>query len=80
MSHGNLLNSFEWLSAIGDFVNGVKNVSTVIPGAARVARSDDHVFKDDESVLVLERLALDFFRTNSAGAVLATITVGRISF
>ncbi len=79
MPYGDLLDSFEWLCSVSDVMDSVKNVSAVIPGAACVADADDHVFKDNESLLVLERLALDLLGTDGPVAVFAPITVDGIA-
>ena len=75
MRDRDLLDSFEWLCSGGDVVYGVKNVSAVIPCAACVADADDHIFKDDESFLVLKGLSLDLLGTDDAVAVFAPIAV-----
>ena len=78
MRDRNLLDSFEWFRSVDDVVHGVKDVSTVIPCAARVADADDNVFKNDESFLVLKGLARDLLGTDGPFAVFAAITVDRI--
>ncbi len=78
MRYRNLLNSFEWLCSVSNVVDGVKNVSAVIPSAACVANTDDNVFKDDKSFLVLKGLALDLLGTNRPVAVFAPITVNGV--
>lgn len=75
---GNLLNSFEWFCARGNVVYGVKNISAVVSRSASVADADDNIFQDDESLLVLERLARDLLRTYGPFAVFALITVSGI--
>ncbi len=79
MRYRDLLDSLEWFCSVGNVIDGVKNVSAVIPCAARVADAEDHVFQDDESLLVLERLALDLLGTDRPVAVFAPITVDGIA-
>ncbi len=75
MCDGNLLDSFEWFCSGSYIVDGVKNVSAVIPGTARIADADHNVFKDDESFLMLKGLACHLLGTHGAIAVFAAITV-----
>jgi hypothetical protein len=70
-----LLDSFEWFCSGSNVVHGMKDVSTVIPGPARVADADDYIFKNDKSFLVLKGFPLDLLGTNGSFAVFALITV-----
>ncbi len=79
MRYRNLLDSFEWLCSVGNVIDGVKNIGAVIPRAACIADADDHIFKDDETLLVLERLALNLLGTHGSFAVFAPITVDGIA-
>jgi hypothetical protein len=79
MRDRDLLDSFERFCAVDDVMHGVKNIGAVIPCPACVADADDDVFKDDESFLVLEGLALDPLGTDGAVAVFAAITVHGIN-
>lgn len=78
MPDRDLLDAFEWLCSVDHVVYGVKNISAVIPCAAGATDANNNVFKNDESYLVLERLALDPLGTDGAVAVFATITVGGV--
>jgi len=53
----------------------VKNVRAVVSRSAAVADTYCDSLKDDESLLVLKGLAVDFLGTNGAVAVFAGITV-----
>jgi hypothetical protein len=75
MGHGNFLNSLEGLGSVSNIVYGVKNVGAVIPRTACVAYTDDNVFKDDESLLMLECLTQHFLGCDGSFAVFAPITV-----
>ena len=54
---------------------GVKNLSAVIPRATFIANAYYDSFKNDEPLLVLERLSGNFFGANSAVAVLTRVAV-----
>ena len=75
MGDGDLLNSLEGLRSVSNVVNGVKNVGAVIPRSTCVTYTEDNVFKDDESFLMLECLARYFLRRDGPFAVFASITV-----
>ena len=75
VSYGDLLAPLRCLSAGGDFVNGVNDVGAVIPVTADITYADGDILQDDESVFVLERLALDSSRPDRALTILALITI-----
>src|SRR5882724_6461395 len=79
MSDRNLLDSLEGLSPVGNVIYGMENVGAVIPRSAGVANTDHDIFKDDESFLVLESLALHLLRAHGAFAVFAAIAVHGLS-
>lgn len=78
MCDGDLLNSLKGLRSVRDIVHGVKNISAVIPGSALVTNSNDNILKDDESLLMLKGLPLDFLGANGSLAVFTAATVVRI--
>lgn len=56
-------------------MDGVKDLGAVISDAARITDADCNSFEYDESLLILESFAVDFFRPNGAFTVLAQVTV-----
>ena len=75
MSHRNLFRSLKRLNPRGDIMNGVQEIRAVISVPAFIADSDNDILKNDESILVLERLALYFLRLNFPFAILALIAI-----
>jgi hypothetical protein len=72
---GDLLNSLEGLRSVSNIVHSVKNVGAVIPRTACVAYTNDNVFKDNKSFLMLECLTRHFLGRDAPFAIFASITV-----
>ena len=53
----------------------MEDVGAVIPRSAGVAHTDQNIFKDYESLLMLEGLALHLLRAHGSVAVFASIAV-----
>ena len=75
MRNGDLLDSIECLGAGRDVVNLVKNLGAVVSHSTSIADANCNSLEYDETLFVLEGLAVDLFWTNSALAVLARLTV-----
>ena len=71
MRDGNLLDSLEGFCSVGNIIYGVKDVGAVIPRSASVANTDHNIFKDYESLLMLESFALHLLWAHGAFAVMA---------
>ena len=67
---GDLFDAIERFCAGGDVMHGVKNLGAVISRTALIADAHYDAFKNNKSLLVLERLASHFLGTDSAVAVL----------
>ena len=58
-----------------NIVNCVKYLSAVIPQPTNITDADRNAFKDDESLLVLKSLPVNFLGANGSLAVFAEITI-----
>ena len=76
MRNGDLFHAFEGLCACRDVVDSVKDLGAVIPHSTTITDANCNSFQDDETLLVLKSLAVDFLGANGAFAVLAHVTVG----
>jgi hypothetical protein len=75
MRDRNFVHSLEGLCSVSNIVHRVKNVRSVIPGSACITNTDENIFEDDESLLMLKCLPLNLLGTNGSFAVFAPITV-----
>ena len=78
MSHGNLFCSLKRFDSRGDIMNGVQEVGAVISVPAFIADSDNDILQNDESILMLECLALYLLRSNFPFAIFTLIAIHRI--
>src|SRR5947209_13045991 len=72
MSYGNRFGSLGHPLSCADFMDCMKNVGAVVSVSTPIADSDYHIFQDDESVLVFERLPLNSPRLYGAFAITRT--------
>ena len=81
MRYRNLFGSLKRLNSRGDIMNGVQQVRAVISVPAFIADSDNDILQNDESILMLECLALYLLQSNFPFAILALIAIhGHIVF
>ena len=59
MGHRDALCAFGFLLTCGDLMHSMQDISGVIPIAAHIANTDDHVLQDDKTAPMLEHLAVD---------------------
>lgn len=81
MSHRNLFCFLKRSHSSCNIVNRVKEVCAVIAVIsvpALVADSYHDILKNDESILMLERLSPDLFRANRPFAILALIAIHKL--
>jgi hypothetical protein len=74
MRDRDFLDSLEWFCSIRNVIYPVKDICTVISGSAAIAHANHNILKNDESVLVLECLALNSLGAHGPFAVFAMIT------
>ncbi|HET9478448.1 MAG TPA: hypothetical protein VFO72_03845 [Pyrinomonadaceae bacterium] len=75
MRNGDFFDALEGLRAGCDVMDRVEDLGAVISTAAGIADSDYDSFKDNKSVLVLERFPSNLFGPNGPLAVFALVTV-----
>src|SRR6266478_1782960 len=75
MSYWNGFSSLGHPLSCADFIDCMKNVGAVVSVSTPIADSDYHIFQDDESVLVFERLPLNSPRLHRAFAIFTAISV-----
>jgi len=73
--NGDLFDAFEGLCAGGNIVDGVKDLGAVIAQSTNVADADGYSFEYDETLFILESLAVDFFRANGSLTMFALVTI-----
>ncbi|HEY5074916.1 MAG TPA: hypothetical protein VII34_09480 [Pyrinomonadaceae bacterium] len=79
MSDWDLFDSLEGFCSVGNIIHGVKDVGAVISRSASVANTDHNIFKDYESLLMLESFALHLLWAHGAFAVFAVMAVHSFS-
>ena len=76
----NLFGLIKWPRSRRYIIYGMKYVGGVVSSAAEVTDSNEHIFENNKTVLMFERLTLDLLGPDCSFAVLTFVAVHNLSF